>query len=154
MERQSNVLDEVGGEKGIQKLKEAAAGAGDVADAVAASEEIAESAQGEAAAARKEVEEAGREADAAKKEADAAKKEAAAAEEAAGRLAADKVGVGVWMWVWVWVFSPYYISWVASGLVCLSSPCSIYELTPLLLSLSYTRRCMYIHIYIYIFFMY
>lgn len=86
MERQSKVLEEVGGEKGIQELTKTAAGAGDVAAAVAEAEASAEAAGEEADAAKKVAEEA-------RKEAAAAKEQAAAAEEAAVRLAADKVCV-------------------------------------------------------------
>ena len=95
MIKHEKVLDEFGGEKGIQKLAQAAASAGDVAAAVKEAEESAAAARGLTESAREEAGAARKEAEEAKKEAASAKEEAAAAEEEAGRLAADKVCVRV-----------------------------------------------------------
>ncbi|CAM9520369.1 unnamed protein product, partial [Ectocarpus fasciculatus] len=90
VEKQSQVLDAAGGEKGILSLREAASSAGDATDLLHQAQAEAAAAREDAAAARGEVEVAKQEAEAAKESGANAGSEAAAARETAAQIAAEK----------------------------------------------------------------
>ncbi|CAB1118175.1 unnamed protein product [Ectocarpus sp. CCAP 1310/34] len=90
VEKQSQVLDAAGGEKGIRELREAASAAGDATTLLQQARAEAAAAREDAEAARGEVEAAKHEAEAAKEDGANAGSEAAAARERAAQMAAEK----------------------------------------------------------------